>query len=79
MRSMHDKRQPRIDTPDTNERSLESLIVDLETGDPAAAPDLADAIAARLEADLVAASAGVFAGETVAEQLPIAEEVADAT
>lgn len=77
MRSMHDKRQPPIDTPDNFAGSLESLIVDLETRDPGAAPDIADAIAARLEADLVAASAGVFAGEPVEGQLPFTEEVAD--
>ena len=47
---MHDKPDP--DTPITTETSTERLIETLADVDPAAAPDVADAIAERLEASL---------------------------
>ena len=73
---MHDKRQTTFDTPNPKDRTLESLIVELEVGDPAAAPDIADGIAARLEADLAAASPGI-SPSGVDDRSPLAEAAAD--
>ncbi len=39
-----------------NDTPLETLIAELAAADPAAAPDIADGLAVRLEADLAAAS-----------------------
>ncbi len=60
---MHDKPHPKNDSSrgagqPHSARPLDGLIAELEVADPAAAPDIADQIAARLEADLAAASAG---------------------
>lgn len=77
MRSMHDKRQAPVDTPNQTNRPLETLIAELEASDPAAAPDIADEIAARLEADLAAASADAAPRQPVAEQFDFAQEAAD--
>lgn len=73
---MHDKRHTPFDTPNPKDRALESLIVELEVGDPAAAPDVADDIAARLEADLAATSPGILPSEAD-DRSPLAEEAAD--
>lgn len=60
---MHDKPQPEYDSsraagqPQTGQ-PLDGMIAELKVADPAAAPDIADQIAARLESDLAAASAG---------------------
>lgn len=75
--SMHDKRQAQIDTPNSDERPLESMIAELETGEPATAADVADEIAARLEAQLAAASASSSPSEPVAERLPFIVEAVD--
>ena len=53
---MHDTPRPSDETTISGQVPLESLIADLSAGDPADGPDIADEIAARLEADLAAAS-----------------------
>ena len=75
---MHHKPQANIDTTQPTERPLETMISELEAVDPAAAPDIADEIAARLEADLASASAdSAPPPEPIVERLPFAEEVVD--
>ncbi|MCP3977538.1 MAG: hypothetical protein GY720_23890 [bacterium] len=74
---MHDKPQAPFDTPNQDRRPLNSMIAELEAGDPAAAPNIADEIAVRLEGLLAAASAASPLAEPVAEPLPFIEEVAD--
>jgi hypothetical protein len=64
---MHDTPRPSEENTMPDEAPLENLIADLSAGDPANAPDIADQIAVRLEADLAAEPDGTRAAEVAPE------------
>ena len=64
---MHDTPRPSDDTTIAGLTPLESLIAELSAGNPSDAPEVADEIAVRLEADLAAASGRPHAAEVAPE------------
>ena len=66
---MHDTPRPSDDTTIADQVPLETLIAELSAGDPSDAPEVADEIAVRLEADLAAASGRPHAAEVGLEAI----------